>query len=79
VSVETARTIVEVDRVDCCHRISRALRGINLLDFAGKGRVGKSFAAFLLAQCLPDKSVLSCCFDADLINNTVASFLALTL
>ena len=43
----------------------------------GKGGVGKSFAAFLLAQYLPDKSVLVRCFDADPINNTLASFPAL--
>ena len=43
----------------------------------GKGGVGKSFAAFLLAQYLPDKSVLVRCFDADPINSTLASFPAL--
>src|SRR4029077_1744266 len=43
----------------------------------GKGGVGKSFAAFLLAQYLPDKSVLVRCFDAGPINNTLASFPAL--
>src|SRR5271167_734116 len=43
----------------------------------GKGGVGKSFAAFLLAQYLPDKSVLVRCFDADPINNTLANFPAL--
>ena len=43
----------------------------------GKGGVGKSFAAFLLAQYLPDKSVLVRCSDADPINNTLASFPAL--
>src|SRR5271166_34817 len=40
----------------------------------GKGGVGKSFAAFLLAQYLPDKSVLVRCFDSDPINNTLANF-----
>jgi hypothetical protein len=34
----------------------------------GKGGVGKSFAAFLLAQYLPDKSVLVRCLDADPIS-----------
>ena len=43
----------------------------------GKGGVGKSFAAFLLAQYLPDKSILVRCFDADPINNTLANFPAL--
>ena len=43
----------------------------------GKGGVGKSFAAFLLAQYLPEKSVLVRCFDADPINSTLASFPAL--
>ena len=45
----------------------------------GKGGVGKSFAAFLLAQYLPEKSVLVRCFDADPINNTLASFPAANL
>jgi CobQ/CobB/MinD/ParA nucleotide binding domain len=40
----------------------------------GKGGVGKSFAAFLLAQYLSDKSVPVRFFDADPINNTLASF-----
>src|ERR1700737_93347 len=47
------------------------------LIFRGKGGVGKSFGAFLLAQYLPDKSVLVRCFGADPINNTLASFPAL--
>src|SRR6266478_5664306 len=49
---------------------------VNLI-LQGKGGVGKSFAAFLLAQYLPEKSVLVRCFDADPINNTLASFAAL--
>jgi adenylylsulfate kinase-like enzyme len=40
----------------------------------GKSGVSKSFAAFLLAQYLPSKSVLVRCFDADPVNNTLASF-----
>src|SRR5271166_2274211 len=44
----------------------------------GKGGVGKSLAACLLAQYLPDKSINVRCYDADPINSTFASFAALT-
>ena len=44
----------------------------------GKGGVGKSLAACLLAQYLPDKSFKVRCYDADPINSTFASFAALT-
>ena len=44
----------------------------------GKGGVGKSLAACLLAQYLPDKSFNVRCYDADPINSTFASFAALT-
>jgi CobQ/CobB/MinD/ParA nucleotide binding domain len=43
----------------------------------GKGGVGKSFIAALLAQYLPEKSINVRCFDADPVNNTLASFPAL--
>jgi CO dehydrogenase nickel-insertion accessory protein CooC1 len=43
----------------------------------GKGGVGKSFIAALLAQYLPEKSINVRCFDADLVNNALASFPAL--
>jgi cellulose biosynthesis protein BcsQ len=43
-----------------------------------KGAVGKSLAACLLAQYLPDKSFNVRCYDADPINSTFASFAALT-
>jgi hypothetical protein len=44
----------------------------------GKGGVGKSFAAFLLAQYLPDKSINVRSYDADPVNSTFASFAALS-
>ena len=43
----------------------------------GKGGVGKSLAAFLLAQYLPEKSISVRCYDADPVNSTLASFPAL--
>ena len=43
----------------------------------GKGGVGKSLAAFLLAQYLPEKSINVRCYDADPVNSTLASFPAL--
>jgi cellulose biosynthesis protein BcsQ len=43
----------------------------------GKGGVGKSFIAALLAQYLPEKSISVRCFDADPVNNTLANFPAL--
>jgi CobQ/CobB/MinD/ParA nucleotide binding domain len=43
----------------------------------GKGGVGKSFIAALLAQYLQEKGVAVRCFDADPVNSTLASFPAL--
>lgn len=43
----------------------------------GKGGVGKSFIATLLAQYLQEKGVAVRCFDADPVNSTLASFPAL--
>jgi hypothetical protein len=43
----------------------------------GKGGVGKSFIATLLAQYLQEKGVPVRCFDADPVNSTLASFPAL--
>jgi CO dehydrogenase nickel-insertion accessory protein CooC1 len=43
----------------------------------GKGDVGKSFIAALLAQYLQEKGVSVRCFDADPVNSTLASFPAL--
>jgi MinD-like ATPase involved in chromosome partitioning or flagellar assembly len=43
----------------------------------GKGGVGKSFIAALLAQFLQEKGVPVRCFDADPVNSTLASFPAL--
>jgi hypothetical protein len=43
----------------------------------GKGGVGKSFIAALLAQYLQEKGVPVRCFDADPVNSTLASFPAL--
>jgi CO dehydrogenase nickel-insertion accessory protein CooC1 len=43
----------------------------------GKGGVGKSFIAALLAQYHQEKSVAVRCFDADPVNSTLASFPAL--
>jgi CO dehydrogenase nickel-insertion accessory protein CooC1 len=40
----------------------------------GKGGVGKSFIAALLAQYLQEKGVAVRCFDADPVNSTLASF-----
>jgi hypothetical protein len=43
----------------------------------GKGGVGKSFIAALLAQYLHEKGVAVRCFDADPVNSTLAGFPAL--
>ena len=43
----------------------------------GKGGVGKSFIAALLAQYLRDKGIAASCFDADPLNQTLAGFSAL--
>ena len=43
----------------------------------GKGGVGKSFIAALLAQYLQEKDVAVRCFDADPVNSTLAGFPAL--
>jgi len=43
----------------------------------GKGGVGKSFIATLLAQYLAEKGVPVRCFDADPVNSTLSSFPAL--
>ena len=43
----------------------------------GKGGVGKSFIAALLAQYLQERGVAVHCFDADPVNSTLAGFPAL--
>jgi len=43
----------------------------------GKGGVGKSLVAFLLAQHYQDQGVETMCFDTDPVNRTFASFKAL--
>jgi nucleoside-triphosphatase THEP1 len=43
----------------------------------GKGGVGKSFIAALLAQYLQERGVAVHCFDADPVNRTLAGFPAL--
>src|ERR1700730_4351305 len=43
----------------------------------GKGGVGKSLIAVLLAQYLDEKGVVVRCFDADPVNSTLSSFPAL--
>ena len=45
----------------------------------GKGGVGKSVVAALLAQYLHDKNVTVRCVDADPLNKTLAGFEALRL
>jgi CO dehydrogenase nickel-insertion accessory protein CooC1 len=43
----------------------------------GKGGVGKSVIATLLAQYLKDKELTVACFDADPVNSTLAGFAGL--
>jgi hypothetical protein len=43
----------------------------------GKGGVGKSYAAVLLAQYLREKGLVVTCFDSDPLNQTLAGFTAL--
>jgi CO dehydrogenase nickel-insertion accessory protein CooC1 len=43
----------------------------------GKGGIGKSLAACLLAQYLPEKSINVRSYDADPVNSIFASFAAL--
>ncbi len=45
----------------------------------GKGGVGKSLAAFLLAQHFQDRKIETICFDADPVNKTFASYEALNV
>jgi len=47
------------------------------LTLQGKGGVGKSVIATLLAQYLRDKGIAAKCFDADPLNQTLAGFAAL--
>jgi hypothetical protein len=47
------------------------------LTLQGKGGVGKSVVATLLAQYLRDKGIAAKCFDADPLNQTLAGFAAL--
>jgi MinD-like ATPase involved in chromosome partitioning or flagellar assembly len=47
------------------------------LTLQGKGGVGKSVVATLLAQYLKDKGIDAKCFDADPLNQTLAGFAAL--
>jgi hypothetical protein len=45
----------------------------------GKGGVGKSVVATLLAQYLQDKGIAASCFDADPLNQTLAGFSGLNV
>jgi MinD-like ATPase involved in chromosome partitioning or flagellar assembly len=47
------------------------------LTLQGKGGVGKSVVATLLAQYLRDKGIAAKCFDADPLNQTLAGFAGL--
>jgi len=49
------------------------------LTLQGKGGVGKSVVATLLAQYLRDKGIAAKCFDADPLNQTLAGFAGLSV